>query len=155
MDGRRDIARPSVCLDFFADDLHRMPFGLRAGKDRTKNNFRLAAVLAPRVNVGNAVRAPPLKRDFDFRSVLNARLRVWSTALTAVFLSTKAVLACYWASLEEDNLAFGFLLLFVVVPSGIWALVLAGTAAWLTGKLSEGLKSDTGDGFQSGPAKLP
>jgi hypothetical protein len=40
-------------------------------KDRTKNNFRLAAVLAPRVNVGHAVQAPPLKREFDFCSVLN------------------------------------------------------------------------------------
>jgi hypothetical protein len=84
----------------------------------------------------------------------DARLSVWAAGITGLALGAKAILACSWA-LDEGGLAFWALMGLVVVPSGIWALVLAGTAAWLTGEPSDGLAADASSGHESGPATQP
>lgn len=71
------------------------------------------------------------------------RVRIWAAAITAVALGAKAILASSWA-FDEGGLASWLLMTFVVVPSGVWALVLAGTAAWLTPDASARLEGAAG-----------
>jgi MFS family permease len=72
----------------------------------------------------------------------DARRRVAVAATAAALLGAKACLACSWAFDELQyfqagwllaGLAFGVLVGLVAAPSGVWALVLAGVAARLTG----------------------
>ena len=83
---------------------------------------------------------------------LSRRARIRAAAITAVVLGAKAILASSWA-FNEGGLSAAALLGFVVFPSGVWALVLAGTAAWMTGDPSSDLEGDAGAGERPGSAK--
>jgi hypothetical protein len=72
----------------------------------------------------------------------DARRRVAVVAITAALLGAKAILACSWALDEVQyflagwllaGLAFGALVGLVAIPSAVWALILVGMAARLTG----------------------
>jgi hypothetical protein len=75
-------------------------------------------------------------------ALLRARATAAVTAVTGALLAAKAVLACHWA-IEHlhvtgfldviDHFTGVVLVAVVVVPSAAWALVLTGTAAWVSG----------------------
>jgi hypothetical protein len=91
-------------------------------------------------------------------------LRVGATCITAVLLGAKALVCCGWAFdallhmtasflILHPHLIFLALMALVVVPSGVWALVLAGTAAVLSSEPSDVLGGRAGNEDGSGPTK--
>jgi hypothetical protein len=92
-------------------------------------------------------------------------LRVGATALTAVLLGAKALVACRWAFDALHNQAvfifihpedvFLVLMALLVVPSGVWALILAGTAAVVSEAPPDVLGTGTGNETGSVLTKPP